>query len=73
MPTPIDHLAAMLAQLDEKQLAQLPKAGLQRLSDALYGCHVMAEAVAGQMPFPKVRRNIRPTGILDQLTKEDGR
>jgi hypothetical protein len=56
MPTPIDHLMAMLDQLTPSQLGALPPARRRQLSGALYAAHVLAEMAAGGKPFPPVVR-----------------
>jgi hypothetical protein len=56
MPTPIDHLFAMLEQLTPSQLNALPPARLLQLSNALYAGHVLVEMAAGGEPFAPVAR-----------------
>jgi hypothetical protein len=71
MPTPIDHLFAMLAQLTPSQLLALPPARLRQLSDALYAAHVLAEMQAGGRPYPPVVRAASPPeptcGVIAEL------
>jgi hypothetical protein len=68
MPNAKD-LTAILDGLQPGQLDKLPRAALERLSDACYRAHVLCEQAAGQQAFSRVVRRAEPTksGVLADL------
>jgi hypothetical protein len=63
------ELAAMLESLQPGQLDNLPRAALEKLSDACYRAHALCEQAAGQQAFSRVARRSEPlrSGVLTEL------
>jgi hypothetical protein len=60
MPPNATELATMLDSLQPGQLDKLPRAALERLSDACYRAHALCEQAAGEQAFSRVVRRPDP-------------
>jgi hypothetical protein len=66
----VDYLECALARLAMEDFEALPPEKRDRLSDAMYRGHVLAEMAAAEQPFPRVQpRQIEApkVGILADL------
>jgi hypothetical protein len=68
----VANLEALLVALQASDIERLPPASRRRLSDLLYGAHVLAEMQVTGEGFPKVKRAEAPrAGVVAQLNQGD--
>jgi hypothetical protein len=72
MPNATD-LTAILDGLKPGQLDNLPRATLEKLSDACYRAHVLCEQAAGQQAFSRVVRHYDAPKAAFLAELSDGR